>query len=391
MEIPIDEKKISSLLEVYKNARIEITNELLNFKGKNKITLARKKAILKRIDAVLKETELEAISFTRKELENYYKQGILSVAQDTSTLKFQPNTYVKWYVDGEFLTTTGIKRSEYEYYVDLKNISLEDVTNDKPLIINPKDVHIKRGGKWINLSKASEGFFADKSFSIIHKEAIDALFDESKSFLQQSFSSVLRNNQLILSDVLKEQIRGEFAIGKIKGETRKTIAKRIEEKIKQSNVLSFKDKGNKTWDLETYTNMLVRTLAVRSHNEGLKMQMISYNMDLVEVTAHIGSCPLCVPWQGKILSLSGNSDKYPSLEDAQDDGLFHIGCRHSLVPYTEELANWSTVEDTRGGNQKVIEHLLNQGRIKEAQDALDQLPDDDDYKKTTQQFIDLLK
>lgn len=48
-----------------------------------------------------------------------------------------------------------------------------------------------------------------------------------------------------------------------------------------------------------------------------------------------GSC-VCGDWVGAVVSISGTSDEWPSLESAISDGVFHDECRHGLLPYTGE-------------------------------------------------------
>ncbi len=60
--------------------------------------------------------------------------------------------------------------------------------------------------------------------------------------------------------------------------------------------------------------------------------------DLVETSAHIGARPEHEAWQGKIFSLSGNSDKYPPFSVCglgTATGICGINCRHSYYPYFE--------------------------------------------------------
>lgn len=71
--------------------------------------------------------------------------------------------------------------------------------------------------------------------------------------------------------------------------------------------------------------------------------------DLVEVTAHIGARVTKkldhtnhAWWQGKVYSISGNSDKYPSLKEVTGygkvDGLGGINCRHNKFPFIEGVS-----------------------------------------------------
>ena len=60
--------------------------------------------------------------------------------------------------------------------------------------------------------------------------------------------------------------------------------------------------------------------------------------DLVEVLTHNTECRLCLPWQGKLLSITGQTTSAPYLGDAIDAGLFHPGCAHVAVPYLMDYA-----------------------------------------------------
>ncbi len=71
--------------------------------------------------------------------------------------------------------------------------------------------------------------------------------------------------------------------------------------------------------------------------------------DLVEVTAHIGARVTKkldhtnhAWWQGKVYSISGNNDKYPSLKEVTGygkvDGLGGINCRHNKFPFIEGVS-----------------------------------------------------
>jgi len=73
------------------------------------------------------------------------------------------------------------------------------------------------------------------------------------------------------------------------------------------------------------------------------------NCDLVEVTAHTGARVTKkldhtnhAWWQGKVYSISGNNDKYPSLKEVTGygkvDGLGGINCRHNKFPFIEGVS-----------------------------------------------------
>src|SRR5689334_4934750 len=55
--------------------------------------------------------------------------------------------------------------------------------------------------------------------------------------------------------------------------------------------------------------------------------------DLMVVVGPEDGGSVCTDWVGAIVSVSGADKRYPALVDALEDGLFHEGCRHKLIPY----------------------------------------------------------
>jgi hypothetical protein len=77
--------------------------------------------------------------------------------------------------------------------------------------------------------------------------------------------------------------------------------------------------------------MVIRTNTTRVASEVQFKRAEEYGADLIEVSAHAGARPLCAPYQGKIFSISGKSEKYPPLSSTsygEPAGLFGINCGH---------------------------------------------------------------
>jgi hypothetical protein len=53
----------------------------------------------------------------------------------------------------------------------------------------------------------------------------------------------------------------------------------------------------------------------------------------------------CLDWVGAVVSISGPSRGYPTLEQAVNDGLFHPGCRHALAAFDPQKASRERVAD----------------------------------------------
>lgn len=74
--------------------------------------------------------------------------------------------------------------------------------------------------------------------------------------------------------------------------------------------------------------------------------------DLLYVVPHLYSCPLCIPYQGKVLSMTGKTKGYPSLEEAENNGLLHPNCSHEFVGYWSESQKQSNNYDSIDWEEK---------------------------------------
>ncbi|MHC5253215.1 phage minor capsid protein [Listeria kieliensis] len=95
----------------------------------------------------------------------------------------------------------------------------------------------------------------------------------------------------------------------------------------------------------------------------------AYDHELVQVSAHELSCPRCAPWQGEILSVNYESRNYMSLQQAEDEGLFHPNCHHFLYPYfdgeeTEEPIEYDEEAYEAQQKQRYYERGIREWKLK---------------------------
>lgn len=86
----------------------------------------------------------------------------------------------------------------------------------------------------------------------------------------------------------------------------------------------------------SYNAMVQNTNLTRSALNKTIEQVGELGNDLLYVEPHMFSCPMCIPYQGKVLSMTGKSFLYPSLESAMNNGLLHPNCTHEIVGYWDE-------------------------------------------------------
>lgn len=193
-----------------------------------------------------------------------------------------------------------------------------------------------------------QGLPMSKSFTLIDQEAVEALTGETMRYYREAYSGVKRTSMAMLNKATRQRVTAILAEGKITGDTKRAISDRIAGELKQG-LTALVDKGGRKWSFEAYADMLTRTQLVKAANEGVMNTLAKGGYDLVQVSEHANSCPLCAPYQSEILSITGNHPDYETVDDARAGGLFHPNCRHRLLPYHESLAEVSQVWNAEKG------------------------------------------
>ena len=98
------------------------------------------------------------------------------------------------------------------------------------------------------------------------------------------------------------------------------------------------DKAGRRWSVEGYSQVVLRSTETQVTKAVQNQAFDEFDIDLVEVSSHLGARPLCAPYQGRVFSRSGKSSKYPPLSSTsmgEPAGLLGINCGHYLTAYNE--------------------------------------------------------
>jgi hypothetical protein len=70
-------------------------------------------------------------------------------------------------------------------------------------------------------------------------------------------------------------------------------------------------------------------------------QLEGEGYDLVKMSSHATTCPVCAVYQGRVYSISGRSKEYPALSVVFRNGYnnIHPNCRHVVYAYIPALAD----------------------------------------------------
>jgi hypothetical protein len=100
----------------------------------------------------------------------------------------------------------------------------------------------------------------------------------------------------------------------------------------------FIDASGKQWTNATYLQMLTRTTSARVARDSYFDTMIKNGNGLAQIENVDGeACEICQAWDGVIVSIAGNNDKFPSYQDALNAGMFHPNCRCMAEGVDEDL------------------------------------------------------
>jgi hypothetical protein len=182
------------------------------------------------------------------------------------------------------------------------------------------------------------------------------------------------------------------------GLTRRQASQRALDQFANRGISGFVDSAGRSWDMASYAEMAVRSVTARAAIEGHVDALAEFGVGLVIVSDAPLECPLCAPWEGETLTLSGQSGPHTiqaehatetvgrlrrrprvipvhvagSLVEARAAGLFHPNCRHSLAAYIPGVTTrppdhptpGTTYEDTQ--RQREIERHIRRWKRREA-------------------------
>jgi hypothetical protein len=126
--------------------------------------------------------------------------------------------------------------------------------------------------------------------------------------------------------------------------------------LRRQGVTGFVDSAGRSWSLSTYVEMAVRTSTQRAYNAAHLERMVAAGIVLFTVSDSGRPCMLCLPWQGKVLTVGPNMDPTfsadASVAEATAAGLFHPNCQHVLLPFFPGVTKLGVRGVWDGANEK---------------------------------------
>ncbi|MDC2867570.1 phage minor capsid protein [Bacillus sp. BP-3] len=232
--------------------------------------------------------------------------------------------------------------------------------------------HSSKTAKEVRNMLESAGFTAVEQHETLYQEAVQAgllldvpamhtstaLIGILNEYEQQAIdtfnlinTTMLNKSQQVYLDILNK------TVGKLLGgiTTPQQALRQTVSEWSQRGIPALIDKSGRRWSTEGYINMITRSVSQNVANEMQMTRMDEYDVDLIEVSSHLGARPRCSPFQGRIFSKSGKSKRYPpfsSTSYGEAAGLLGVNCRHVIYPYiqgksTKRYQPYDTAENDR--------------------------------------------
>ncbi|MEU9606396.1 phage minor capsid protein [Streptomyces sp. NPDC048057] len=178
--------------------------------------------------------------------------------------------------------------------------------------------------------------------------AVDRIADETVDLVTQTHRGILRGVEDGYRQVIAE-VAGTPLLGI---DTRRQATQRAMERFADRGLRTFVDNGGRAWQMTSYAEMATRTAVGRAAVDAHGDRLRAVGLDLVIVSNAPHECPLCAPFEGKVLSLDGPAGArtveaehatadgetvrvhvFGSVDEARQRGFQHPNCRHSLSAY----------------------------------------------------------
>lgn len=199
----------------------------------------------------------------------------------------------------------------------------------------------------VDEAAALSGAAAEELRQQLNRDQLDQLAAASQDWETPPQRSVLR----AVSDTYR-QLTAELVGGNLSGaQTRRDTAQRVLNRATERGITGFTDRSGRRWEMASWAEMSTRSATARASIDAHTRSLGEFGHDLVMVSDHGQECRLCRPWEGEVLSASGNIAEgthqldsatggppvrvrvVGSLPDARTAGLMHPNCRHRVSAY----------------------------------------------------------
>lgn len=158
----------------------------------------------------------------------------------------------------------------------------------------------------------------------------DIVFQAKEQFVTAN-AYIGRRIDDVFREVGMSVINDKVATGSMVKQAKKDMLKRFE----SQGVTTITYRNGRIVQMDVYAGLVARTTTAEAANKGAMNAVTDLGYDLVKMSQQNTSCPVCVQFEGRVYSISGNDPNYPPLSTAFYRGYntIHVNCSHRVSPY----------------------------------------------------------
>lgn len=238
------------------------------------------------------------------------------------------------------------------------------------------------GLMWAAHDEGADGLLRELGLDDVRSaraQAVVTLIDDANERFSELHRRILRDAEDVYRDVLAQALP-QAVMGV---ESTQQAVRRALNAFADRGITAFVDKAGRRWGMAEYAEMATRTGMMNSAIAGYTQEALAHGEDLVIITDHADECPLCAPWERRVLSLTGAQADHPdcsgTIGDARAAGLFHPNCLHAMTVYVPGLTviegskpagRYYGSDDERGykirQNQRYMERMVRRWKRRQA-------------------------
>jgi len=206
------------------------------------------------------------------------------------------------------------------FLMDLMNRLKVQLKNSMNMGINVANQQLKR----LNVDKIVKKTINDKKF----KDMLDSVIKSNEVTLAYVLDGIKVNTDNIIKDIKSNVI-----------DTKKVISAELASEFARNGISEFQDRAGRRISINNYIKQKSLDEITKIMRNSYFMQAVKYGVPYVRII-HLNlhpTCPLCSPFEGKVLALEDNDKGVMTLAEASEYSLFHVNCDH--VPMAMELTN----------------------------------------------------
>lgn len=176
-----------------------------------------------------------------------------------------------------------------------------------------------------------------EAFTRIHTASVELLVANAQAMLLSGTAFVGRQ----IEDSIRTAGIKAVTQKQATGGTVKEAAKILKQDLIEQGLKGVMDKRGRMISLDAYAATVARSTTREATNTATMNQLEGEGYDLVKMSSHATTCPVCSVYQGRVYSISGRSKEYPALSVVFRNGHnnVHPNCRHVIYPYIAKLAD----------------------------------------------------